>query len=876
MAKDLRYYLKFDSNGQKVMRSLGVSAEQLDKALEGVTRRSVNARKNMLQMASVTVVVDGVASAVAALQGAMADLSAAYRVQVEAETKLETVMRQRMAATDAQIQRIKDLASAQQEAGVIGDEVQLAGAQQLATFLNQTATLEQLIPAMNNLVAQQKGYSATASDAVTVANLMGKAMQGQASALKRVGITFTEMQQAMLENGNEAQRAAMLAQIITDNVGQMNAALAATDTGKMKQLENTLGDVKEKLGSFVQGALPFVTMGNQAVMAASNIIKLSTGVKAAAVAVANFTGVSQLCSLAMGAMRAASLALGTGLVRMGASATAARAALNGFKTALIGTGIGAALVLVGSLAAKYLELSNATQRAARAAATAKEINEAGTAASIRARAQLTEHIARLKEFKGTKEEELKLVAEMNEAYSATMGYFSSVEQWYKTLTENSQAYCRQMVVEAKTRALASKIAEKEQERHDILYDENGDRKLYSTQRKKTLKIEGPVADPTHFGASFVEVAGTSDKEKADAKLVDINADLKNLNRQLSETIAEAASLKMTVTGSKTPTPTPTPTPSPAVSAALDDDPYKYTTKGQFDALAKLISAAKDAPDTDSAFYAKLEKLEQTLNRAFTYFQRGISAPTKGDLLPAVNIPAQMPGLGKKRVTAAEAVPVELPSLKTARPDIDALKQYENAIGKVQQVWSGLSGISSGMDAITKSIEGNGNAWEKLSGILGGTLQIFQAVGAIMGVINPLINANNTLTAKSAGEKLTDAAAAQQQTAANVTAAASGALAANSSIPVVGIAMGVAAVAAIVAAMISLPKFAKGGIAFGPTLGVFGEYSGAANNPEVVAPLSRLKEFIQPQPFGDGRLTARVKGRDLEFVYEQRKQFNSSI
>lgn len=43
-------------------------------------------------------------------------------------------MRQRMGATDKEIQSIKELASAQQEIGVIGDEVQLSGAQQVATF----------------------------------------------------------------------------------------------------------------------------------------------------------------------------------------------------------------------------------------------------------------------------------------------------------------------------------------------------------------------------------------------------------------------------------------------------------------------------------------------------------------------------------------------------------------------------------------------------------------------------------------------------------------------------------------------------------------------------------------------------------------------
>lgn len=179
----------------------------------------------------------------------------AYQIQIEGETKLATVMRQRMGASAKEIQQIKDLCSSQQALGVIGDEVQLSGAQQLATFLKQTSSLNTLIPAMNNLIAQQKGLNATTEKAYMVGNMMGKAMQGQASALRRVGITFNDAEEKVLKYGNEQQRAAMLAQIITNNVGQMNQSLAATENGRLKQVSNTLGDIKETAGGAVTRVL---------------------------------------------------------------------------------------------------------------------------------------------------------------------------------------------------------------------------------------------------------------------------------------------------------------------------------------------------------------------------------------------------------------------------------------------------------------------------------------------------------------------------------------------------------------------------------------------------------------------------------------------
>lgn len=41
----------------------------------------------------------------------------------------------------------------------------------------------------------------------------------------------------------------------------------------------------------------------------------------------------------------------------------------------------------------------------------------------------------------------------------------------------------------------------------------------------------------------------------------------------------------------------------------------------------------------------------------------------------------------------------------------------------------------------------------------------------------------------------------------------------------------------------IPKFADGGIAYGPTLGLMGEYPGARSNPEIIAPLSKLQAMI---------------------------------
>lgn len=176
-------------------------------------------------------------------------------VQHSAETKLVEIYEKRMGATEAAAKSTMELASALQKEGVVGDEVTLSGAQQLATFAKYPATVNKLLPAMDNLLVQQKGLNGTADDARNIANLMGKAMMGNVGALKRVGISFTDAQAEVLKYGTEEEKAAMLAEVITDNVGNMNQKFAETDAGKIQQAKNELGDMGERIGAVLLPAL---------------------------------------------------------------------------------------------------------------------------------------------------------------------------------------------------------------------------------------------------------------------------------------------------------------------------------------------------------------------------------------------------------------------------------------------------------------------------------------------------------------------------------------------------------------------------------------------------------------------------------------------
>jgi len=179
----------------------------------------------------------------------------AYQVQLESETKLTEIYKTRMGASEDAAQATMDYASALQAIGVVGDEVTLSGAQQLATFAKYPSTVETLLPAMDDLLVQQHGLNASTADAVSVANLMGKAMNGNAGALRRVGITLDESQEKILKYGTEEERAAVLSEVITQNVGHMNEEMAKTPLGKIQQMKNSMGDLKEEIGAALAPAV---------------------------------------------------------------------------------------------------------------------------------------------------------------------------------------------------------------------------------------------------------------------------------------------------------------------------------------------------------------------------------------------------------------------------------------------------------------------------------------------------------------------------------------------------------------------------------------------------------------------------------------------
>lgn len=895
----LNFSIKIKDEATAALKKISVSVDGVSKVVKKVTEEANRAQNSIVNWAQASQAADMLGQSVLQLQNYCKDLTDAYQVQLVAETQLQTVMRQRMSATDEEIQSIKELASAQQALGVIGDEVQLSGAQQMATFLNEKTSLDALIPAMNNLLAQQKGLNATNQDAVGIGNMMGKAMQGQVDVLQRVGVTFTDAQKSVLQYGTESERAAMLAQVIRDNVGEMNAELAKTDAGKQKQLENTLGDIKEQFGAMVQPAMKALTALSQFVIVVTGVVKCTTAVKSLNLALASTMSVTRMMRSSMLSLNAIVTVSKAAFTGAAIGATTLKVAIRGL---MISTGVGAAIAVLTFALEKLLGTADDTSGSVRDLSSAeqslKQATEAYTSAASEAKAGIDMELAALKNLISGHGDESGKVQELNRKYGESLGYHKSAAEWYDVLIRKSAEYCKAIGYEAQAKVLASQKAAKELELEAIrqqkqaLINSGGDKKEVKGVRSGpgTSSVVKYEVNTKEFDDLIAQERALESEtgqlqEQFNTCMEKMQEGMSALNVESAKTDAVAMSyeeLGKEIESTESKLKGLAPTETAEINRLTE---YNKQLKVRKAALGKSLGLGSgggkggDAKTDITISSGSLKALEQQLSELK---ERQEKAPIEKQLTFTQDIVAledQISEIKERLKHAKFEARYTLKPMETESASGSPIKQAMRSSIDLTQTEGGLKDLKletpkldmekplEGMEAWNAALD---KAREKNAEAIGS----MGAMGSVMGSLGEVIGGQAGAWMDWAGNLLGAIAQALPQLAALATAntatAATGAASSVASIPFVGPIMAIAAVASVLAALTSLPKFANGGIAYGPTLGLFGEYAGASNNPEVVAPLNRLRQLIQPADLGgmSGNVRFRIDGRALTGVLER--------
>lgn len=138
---------------------------------------------------------------------------------------------------------------------------------------------------------------------------------------------------------------------------------------------------------------------------------------------------------------------------------AASIALKGLKAALISTGIGAIIVLVGELVSWLTTLFDSISEAEEREKDLNEVMDEGAKAYGKAQAEISGYITKIETFNGTKKQEKELVKELNSKYGEALGYYNSLSQWKNVLITKGEAYCQMLLKEAEAQAILNKYTE---------------------------------------------------------------------------------------------------------------------------------------------------------------------------------------------------------------------------------------------------------------------------------------------------------------------------------------------------------------------------------------------------------------------------------
>ena len=832
----------------KGFKDLAKDAEGLKTIISNTVSQAQQLKGNVINFAALATGIDAAARSFSQLEGGMKNLADAYAVQEMAETKLATVMAQRMGATEAEVQSIKDLCAAQQQIGVIGDEVQLSGAQQIATFLNEKDSLETLIPAMNNLIAQQKGLNASTGDAQQIGNLFGKAMQGQVDALKRVGISFTEAEANVLKYGTEQERAAMLAQVVQNNVGNMNAELAKTESGKQQQLANALGDVKEQIGGLVNGALPFVTIAAQSGQALASVTTLIAGFKTLTATLYTSIKAFALSTAAFVKNKAATLAAAAAQKIVTAATTAWTAVQKILNLVLTANPIGLIITAIGALVAAVIAAYNNCE-------SFRAIVDKVWAAIKPLANAIMNGLAKAFEW---------LVEKCKEAW-----------EWLKNILGLGGKKVEVAVNVSKPKAAPAIDLGETQKK----YANAGSTPKAATP--KTPKAASPVYDE-----AATTLKGINDNiEVLRAKLQTASVEeAAAINQQIAGWQAKADAIENA--GKAADDNTPLWKEDAATLREIGDNIEILQAKLQ-DATAEEAAAINQQIDAWNAKADAIKNAGKAVDNGPLWKEDASTIKDISDNIEILNKQLQTASIDEAAAInqQIDAWNAKADAIKNAGREAE---KTGTSVGKsLKSGWGAIKGMASSVDSITEALKGNGSAWQIVCGIVDGFIGLYEGIQTVIGIINLLSAASAAHAATKGVEataegteatvRATTAATNAATSAAIITAnkleaaswkelAAAEYMAAHAYIPFAGfgIAMGftTAMLAAVTAA--GIPMLADGGLASGPTLAMVGEYAGASGNPEVIAPLDKLRGLLaEPAaPIDFSKVEFRIKGREL--------------
>lgn len=622
---------------------------------------------------------------------------------------------------------------------------------------------------------------------------------------------------------------------MVNSAGTMDAAykdMASTGGAVNQMLSNQWASVIDVIAGFTSASQPYINFSAGLLSTASNALVLTTAFKQLNTTQHIVAVRTKLVGVAMTALgfKGYSLSrvlqfIAKDLTHVTASATAAKFAIRGL---MVTTGIGIAIAAVTMIIEHFCGAVDAAadevDKLKKGQEAIKKAQSDFSRVVAETSAALDMEAAKLRVLLKNNIDTAATIAELNKKYGESLGIHKSASEWLDVLTDKTKDYALMLGYQQKMQSLANAAAEA-----NINKQKTGEEKAEwekNNQKQRRVARKDKVTGLSEVYWTDDEWKNLRDNYNAYSKELEDIATEQERVIELMDKLQKQSGIKL---------------PKKEIDVAIDIKPTisgqtndknikdiipENSIKDISNRISKLqakIDIELD-PDKRRELYKEIERLEaHKIWMEVGYKYDKLSLQDLNNVIPSEH----------------DTKPITLPAQLDIKIDMEKVgEQMNNAIPKPVQMVPLDQLINPGLESMS----------------------------LILGTLSELTN---------------ESAAAWLQWGANVLdacrqalpaiMAVTGAKAAESAVatPIIGWTMAGLAIASVIASFAQLPKFAKGGIISGPTIGLMGEYAGASNNPEVVAPLDKLRGMLQPVENSNGGVVRfKIDGRTLVGILEK--------
>lgn len=250
MAKNINVLLSLKDQFTKPLQNATKNTKAMDKHLQKASNKVKafgNATKESMKKAAKYTAI-GFGALTAATGVFLKQSIDAAKEKLKADKLLEANLKRTNNYSIDKINSLKDEAGALQDLGVIGDDVIVAGAGQLAMYKLSHDQIKKTMPILGDMVAKEKGFNATQEDSIAMTDAIGKALDGKTKGLLKYGVQLTKAEEKVFKTMKAEKRLDFITNKLNKSIGGTNKALRETDEGKIVSAQGAFGDMQAEVG----------------------------------------------------------------------------------------------------------------------------------------------------------------------------------------------------------------------------------------------------------------------------------------------------------------------------------------------------------------------------------------------------------------------------------------------------------------------------------------------------------------------------------------------------------------------------------------------------------------------------------------------------